>query len=334
MIIKHAILHILDKDAGNLIASQNEMDISNIQIHEYLEGIIQKFENTDYKPGQLTDNDYIAGVISDENPDSFVEKTTTLADKLFSIIAPSEQVPAGDLLCVEYSSGTDDFFTMLKLNLAPHYTHTVDYEGDALVNKLVLNKSILPDPTQSAQEGILINLMTGAYQLVEKQYLIDGHRTFYFSQDFLEISPETSAKDNLKTIKNTVKQVADKFDVPEHEALSSAQTAIFKNIQDNDGEIKVSDIGDAVFAGNISAQNAYQEVSKEKDLGESIEIPNAEKYEKKYQVQRFKLDSGIEITIPIDIYQDKSKVEFVNNPDGTQTLMLKDIGSIMSKFNS
>ncbi|RRG18342.1 nucleoid-associated protein [Weissella viridescens] len=334
MIIKHAILHILDKDAGNLIASQSEMDISNIQIHEYLEGILTKFESGDYKPGQLNDADYIAKIISDDNPDNFVEKTTALADKLFSIVAPAENVPAGDLLCVEYANGTDDYFAMLKLNLVPHYTHTIDYEGDDLVNKLVLNRSILPDPTQTAQEGIIINLMNGSFQLVEKQYLIDGHRVNYFSQNFLEIDPETSAKDNIKTIKNAVKHVADKFDVPEHEALSTTQNAIFKNLQENEGAIKVSDIGDAVFAGNMSAQTAYQEITKEQSLDESIDIPNAAKYEKKYQVQRFKLDSGIEITIPIDIYQDKSKVEFVNNPDGTQTLLLKDIGAIMNKFNS
>ncbi|MBS0949157.1 nucleoid-associated protein [Weissella minor] len=334
MIIKHAILHILDKDAGNLIASQNEMDISNIQVHEYLEGILVKFENGDYKPGQLQDSDYIAQMISDDNPASFVEKTTTLADKLFSIIAPSEQIPAGDIVCVEYSAGTEDFFALLKLNLVPHYTHTIDYEGDDLVNKLVLNKAILPDPTQTAQEGILINLMTGAFQLVEKQYLIDGHRVNYFSQQFLEINPETSAKDNLKSIKNTVKHVAEKFDVPEHEALSSAQSAIFKNLQDNEGSINISDIGDAVFEGNMTAKTAYQEVAKEQNLEDSIEIPNAAKYEKKYQTQRFKLDSGIEITIPMDVYQDKNKVEFVNNPDGTQTLLLKDIGAIMNKFNS
>jgi len=200
MIIKHAILHILDKDAGNLIASQSEMDISNIQIHEYLEGILTKFESGDYKPGELNDSDYIAKMISDDNPDNFVEKTTALADKLFSIVAPVENVPAGDLLCVEYANGTDDYFAMLKLNLVPHYTHTIDYEGDDLVNKLVLNRSILPDPTQTAQEGIIINLMTGSFQLVEKQYLIDGHRINYFSQNFLEIDPETSARVNIKTI--------------------------------------------------------------------------------------------------------------------------------------
>ena len=68
--------------------------------------------------------------------------------------------------------------------------------------------------------------------------------------------------------------------------------------------------------------------------GGEIAVPNVERYEKKYRLQRFKLDSGIEIAIPMDIYQDRSKVEFVNNPDGTMSLVIKDIESIVNKFTS
>ena len=40
MILKHVILHILDKDAGNLIASQAEIDLTQPGLHDYLEKII------------------------------------------------------------------------------------------------------------------------------------------------------------------------------------------------------------------------------------------------------------------------------------------------------
>jgi hypothetical protein len=71
-----------------------------------------------------------------------------------------------------------------------------------------------------------------------------------------------------------------------------------------------------------------------KKLEPDINVPNTERIEKKYRLQRFKLDSGIEISIPMDIYQDKSKVEFINKPDGTMSLIIKDIESIINKFNS
>ena len=70
--------------------------------------------------------------------------------------------------------------------------------------------------------------MTGSYMLVEKQYLIDGHRINYFSERFLEINPRNLLKTISKVIKRAVKTVADKFDVPEHEAMAATQSAIFE----------------------------------------------------------------------------------------------------------
>lgn len=175
--------------------------------------------------------------------------------------------------------------------------------------------------------------MSGTYKLLEKSYLIDGHRINYFSEKFLQLSPENSTKDNIKVIKQAVKSVASKFDLPEHEVLANTQNTIFDNVQD-DGEISTAAIAESVFNGNTSAQEAYHEIINNKHLNEDIVVPNIEKIEKKYRLQRFKLDSGIEISIPMDIYQDKNKVEFINKPDGTMSLVIKDIASIINKFSS
>lgn len=333
MIIKHVILHVLDKNSGNLIASQDELDLNQPSLHEYIEKLIEKFKNSDYKTGQLTDNDDISSKISDSNNQSFATKSTVLAEELFDIIAPSETIPAGDLLVIEFSEGVDDFFSILKLNFTPRYTHAVEYQDEKLVNNLVLNQAVLPAATQKVDEGIIINLMSGIYMLIEKKYLIDGHRTNYFSENFLKIHPENSTKDNIQVIKQAVKSVASKFDMPEHEVLAETQNTIFDTVQD-DGEIKTSVIAESVFKGNVSAQQAYQQIMDTKQLESDINVPNTERIEKKYRLQRFKLDSGIEISIPMDIYQDKSKVEFINKPDGTMSLIIKDIELIINKFNS
>lgn len=333
MIIKHVILHVLDKNSGNLIASQNELDLNQPNLHEYIEKLIEKFENSDYKVGQLTDNDAIGAIVSDNDTRSFSEKATFLAEQLFDIIAPSESIPAGDLLVVEFSEGENDFFCILKLNFTPRYTHAVEYQDDKLINNLVLNQAVLPAATQTVDEGVIINLMSGAYKLIEKRYLIDGHRVNYFSENFLQLSPENSTKDNIQVIKQAVKSVAGKFDLPEHEVLADTQNSIFDTVQD-DGEINTATIAESVFNGNTSAQQAYQEIIDNKHLNTDISVPNTEKIEKKYRLQRFKLDSGIEISIPMDIYQDKNKVEFINKPDGTMSLVIKDIESVINKFSS
>jgi hypothetical protein len=331
MIIKHAILHILDKNSGNLIASQGEMNLGQAGLHEYIEKLVNKLMTGDFKPGVLTGDDYLAQVIDDNNGLDFAQKTTQLAEKLFEVIAASEDVPAGDLLSFEFSEGADDFFGLIKLNFAPRFAHIVDYQDDLMVNNLVLNQAVLPGASQRPDEGILVNLMDGSYQLLEKRYLIDGHRINYFSERFLQIAPEESTKDNIKQLKRAVVNIADKYDVPEHEALAATQNVIFESAGE-DGVIDVAQVGEAVFKDNLSAKQAYREAVTERELESAIKVENPERVEKKYRMQRFKLDSGIEISIPMDIYQDRSKVEFVNNADGTMSLVIKDIESIINKF--
>ena len=53
MIIQHAILHILDMNTGNLIASQGEMAVDNVGVVEYIEKLTAKVSNGDVKTGTL-----------------------------------------------------------------------------------------------------------------------------------------------------------------------------------------------------------------------------------------------------------------------------------------
>ncbi|WP_373719568.1 nucleoid-associated protein [Weissella soli] len=333
MIIKHAILHILDKDQGQLIASQAEMDINQSGIHEYFEKIIEKFNQGDFKTGQLQGDDYLAAVLDDGNGLTFAEKTTRLAEKLYDVIQAQTEIPAGDMLTLEFAEGQADFFAMFKVNFAPRYSHMVDYQADAMVNQLVLNQAILPGAGTTPEEGIIVNLMTGAYRLIEKQYRVDGHRTNYFSERFLEMVPLTSVKGNLQGVKQAVKHIANKFDIPEFEALATTQATIFQSVSEF-SKIDTDEIAEAVFKDNVTAKEAYHESLQNRAINHEIKVDNSERYQKKYSVQKFKLASGIEISIPMAAYQDRDQVEFVNHPDGKLTLMIKNIDGIDSKFNA
>ncbi|GAK30374.1 hypothetical protein WOSG25_021710 [Weissella oryzae SG25] len=332
MIIKHAILHILDKDAGHLVTSQGELNLTQSGVHEYLEKLLEKLNQGDVKSGQLQADDFLSAYVDNNNTQTFAEKTGQLAEKLFETIAAAEEVPAGDMLSLEYSEGQDDFFALLKLNFAPRYAHNVEYEDDMMVNKLVLNQAVLPAASQRPDEGIVVNLMTGDYVLIEKNYLIDGHRVNNFSKRFLELEPANSNKVQLTELKKVIKTVADKYDLPLHEAYANTQEGVFEQISEGE-TINIKEISHKVFKENIAAQTDFQQVANDKELDQEIILANPMKYEKKFAIQRFKLDSGIEISIPTNIFHDKRKVEIINNPDGSLSLLVKDIESIMNTFN-
>lgn len=330
MIIQQAILHILDTNTGNLIASQGEMSVENPGIHDYIEKLVNKIYHGDVKTGLLASETYLQRMLSNQN---FPEMTTQLATKLFDIIAGSDAIQSGDLLSFRAITDDGPIFGLIKLNYSPRYAHAVAYVADQMVNSLVLNQTVLPAATQSVEEAILVNTETNRYHLLEKKHLIDGQRVAYFSEKFLNITPEISLKENIQVIKRTVKSVTEKYDsMPEHETLALTQSAIYDALET--GSIDTDVIAEKVFSDNTSAKVLYQEKIADKIAHKAISVENVEKYEKKYRVQKFKLDSGVEISIPMTVYQDHTKVEFVNNANGTTSLVIKDIETILNKFTS
>ena len=59
--------------------------------------------------------------------------------------------------------------------------------------------------------------------------------------------------------------------------------------------------------------------------------PQSEKTTKKFEKQYLKTDTGIEINIPMEQYQDINQVEFITNPDGTISVLIKNINKISTR---
>jgi len=46
---------------------------------------------------------------------------------------------------------------------------------------------------------------------------------------------------------------------------------------------------------------------------------------------KIKTDTGIEITFPVDYTHDQRYIDFINNPDGTISIEIKNVGKIINK---
>ncbi|WP_405352536.1 hypothetical protein [Ruminococcus sp.] len=47
--------------------------------------------------------------------------------------------------------------------------------------------------------------------------------------------------------------------------------------------------------------------------------------------QKIKTDTGIEITVPVEYFEDDRYIEFINNNDGTISIALKNIGKLINR---
>ena len=93
----------------------------------------------------------------------------------------------------------------------------------------------------------------------------------------------------------------------------------------------VEKISEKIY-GNAPEIKEEFDAKMEKYHMEKAEVtPQSEKTTKKFEKQYLKTDTGIEINIPMEQYQDANQVEFITNPDGTISVLIKNINQISTR---
>ena len=331
MYIKQAILHILDKDAGNLFLSQEVMDLSHPLLRTYLDKLLVKVGKAEVKKAQLSQESVTAQLLLDASQ-TFVEKSSVLANKIFDLIAPAEEIASADYLFFEASDDLEQvFFGMMRLDYSSQMTHFLSAEA-GIVNQIVAHHAILPTATTMPSEVFLLNLATLEYQLIEKQYVIEGKKCCYLSERIFEIEPPKAAPQQIKQIKRVVADVAKQYDEAPYLALATTQKVILRQLEDQH-QINAEQVTKAVFKDNIGAQVALRETLTKREVPAVIPVNNVPKYEKKYSKQKFKLANGIELMVPTELYDNPDVIEFINNPNGSISVMIKNVENILNGFN-
>lgn len=89
--------------------------------------------------------------------------------------------------------------------------------------------------------------------------------------------------------------------------------------------LSVENFGQKIFSQNPAAQEVFFEKLSSADIPKNEELSISEQFQKKFQKQAIKTYSGVEIKIPARVYSDENEIEFINNPDGTISLLIKNI---------
>ena len=112
--------------------------------------------------------------------------------------------------------------------------------------------------------------------------------------------------------------------------MADVKTAIKESIEENDN-IDIEEIKQKTFKDNIELQNIYSEELEVKGVTEKNISINENVMKKIPKTQKLVTEDGIEIKIPISFLNSQEKVEFINNDNGTISILLKDIRDIQDK---
>ena len=110
------------------------------------------------------------------------------------------------------------------------------------------------------------------------------------------------------------------------------QNAVFHAIEKQEN-LNPEALADQLFADNLTARLAFKDQVKE-EIPDKIRFEQMpmEKIEKKLSNQKLSLSNGIEMIVPQSLYEDAETVEFIQNDDGTYSIIIKNIEEIKNKW--
>ena len=271
-------------------------------------------------------------MVSQYQEDFFVDISKDLANYLYEIMNSNIDIPAADLVVVRFKERDDEYLGILKMNYKESYTHRTSTLEDGNANEIVKYKSILPNQSQRLTEAAIINLSDFSVRAMEKKYEVNGEKTNYFTYLFLKCSSELSPKTKLSIVTRAIDSVQkDYYDESEQYEQSMRAKQIIHQALEEEGSFTVEEIAEQVFEDKPELKIEFQDKMEKYDMVKQEVKPQNDTTVRKFETQCLTTDSGIEIKIPMSEYNDPGKVEFITNPDGTVSVLIKNIGLLKAR---
>ncbi len=334
--IRNVIVHIMDPTIGMPVLSDTELEYGS-EIAEFLkEHIVKISSGDDAKECRFyKEESEIYRMLNTYSDEDFVAVSKEIAGLLYDIMSGNIDIPPADLMVVRFREGEEEYLALLKMNYKAFYTHRTmaagDGEGNS--NEIIRHKSILPSESQRLTEAAVIRLNDLALQVIERKYEVNGEKTNYFSFLFLKCSAHMSHKSKLAIVSRAVESVQKEgFDETERfEKQMRAKSIIQEEIEEKGGFV-VEELAEKIFEQEPELKVAFQDKMEKYDMVKEEIQPRSDNTVRKYQSQHLYTDTGIEIKIPMEQYKNPQSVEFITNPDGTISVLIKNIEHLEAKL--
>jgi hypothetical protein len=329
--INKMIVHILDNNLEIPVLSEVEHPLDD-DIEEFLEKhILRVFTDGSLRPARFNDGEnIIKDIIVNHNLNTFVEDTKRLSEILFDIIKINVDIPPADVIFSIFTYEDRRYFSIFKMNYRNSYIHNVDQIEEKVVNSIVKQRTSLPNENQKIDECILIDLTTLDIKLIEKEYEINGEKIYYLSRLFLKCNSKRSEKEKVKILNKTTKNFLENNYEGDFVKVGQAKKAVAKSLEEND-RIDIESVAKDVFKSDLDMKKEYMSIIEKEGLDETNFEVSEKIKRQNFRKQKIVTDTGIEIKVPIEFFDDKERIEFVNNTDGTISIVLKQIGNVKNK---
>lgn len=333
MMIQKAILHILDFNTNICILSQQDLDFSSDVVYEYVDKRIERLlKDAGQQTGVFYATSSFQHVLQKLQMEeiTFDDAAAAIAKKTYDILSHCDETESTDLLVVDFNDD-DDVRTLavLMLENKTAYTHQVLDEEGHVYNKLIKHYAILPGTGQKIEAYALIRFDDFSIRFVDKKRKRNGEDMYILPDRLLQCTSCISGRDAVKMVNKIAAQVAEDHGGSSVEALSKAKNYLADHAETSDS-LSPKELGAVVFSDNKEMQNQFEQEIQEAQLPD--QVPVQQDFARRTgKTHKIKTDTGIEITFPSEYIDNSDYIQFINNPDGTLSIELKNIAKIVNK---
>lgn len=321
------IVHLLDSCLSTPILSMQEM-IPDMDTHTLIANHIIKTLNDDalktcvFDEGYNLFHAYVNAYI--QEPSGFILMSNQLTELLFSMMLSNPEIAPCDLCIVEFFYKGTPYLGILKMNYQSAYIHYTDYDGDLNINSIVQHRNILPGSNQRIHEAVIVQLTDLAVFVLEKQVEIEGLKEYYLSKRVIKCHTQLSSKEQYAIVKKAADHVTKKFFEEDVEKKMAITQELYNHVEDS-GTINLDSFAKEAFSTNEEVKSIFfEEIEKRGIVSPTIQL-SEKTISRSFESQRIKTDNGIEIKIPMSLYNNPENIELVMSPDGKMNIVIKNV---------
>ena len=325
IIIHQAILHVLDTTLDAPVLSGGGMELTaekTAYLQNHIEKLLASDEIRQCRP--LPDSAFRNEL---EHNQDFIDLSCRIAGVLFDYMHAHTTIPGADLAVVDFTRDGAPWLGILKLNYKNGYTHYTETVEGAPVNSIIQQRACLPTQSGKVEEGALVNLTDYSMRLLEKKYDIDGHKEFYLSSVVFQYTQAEPEKKKLQAIQEAAAQAVK--DAYEDEPHADAQVAmlIANQAADNDNQVSVEQVRQQLAEEYPLAAVPFDDYVEKSEVLEEAAAPVTVTPARirRMESRSIRTANGIEVKIPTELLNSDSELEFLHDPDGSVSLLIKTV---------
>lgn len=325
IIIHQAILHVLDTTLDAPVLSGGGMELTaekTAYLQNHIEKLLASDEIRQCRP--LPDSAFRNEL---EHNQDFIDLSCRIAGVLFDYMHAHTTIPGADLAVVDFTRDGAPWLGILKLNYKNGYTHYTETVEGAPVNSIIQQRACLPTQSGKVEEGALVNMTDYSMRLLEKKYDIDGHKEFYLSSVVFQYTQAEPEKKKLQAIQEAAAQAVK--DAYEDEPHADAQVAmlIANQAADNDNQVSVEQVRQQLAEEYPLAAVPFDDYVEKSEVLEEAAAPVTVTPARirRMESRSIRTANGIEVKIPTELLNSDSELEFLHDPDGSVSLLIKNV---------